>query len=849
MSPPGAVAGTARRADPAMLRVWALIGGFAIAAVLLTGTTLANRDPYVPDVHIPWLVLAAAFAFCLATSVHFEVRRQAHGVQLSQLPLVLGFFFYSPMALVAAATVGTVIVQANRRLPLVKAAFNISMIAFSTAVDVALFRWLAPHGASVSPSVWPATFASTLADDLIAALAIAFVIGIVEKQWSLASVGKVLQFAFLINVVTTSLALVAVTSLSREFDTAWMLVLLAALITVAVKLHHRLSQRHQALRQLYDFTRDLGPVAHEVDELGNPLQEIRGLLHAEQIELCLFSGETGLTRVVVAEGSVTTDIQLEDVTLDERVAGVLLTGESHLTRLHRRTPLLPRRNAREIGTVEPGPADEDMLIVPVGAPDRRIGALIAHQRSGDVRQFDQEDLTLLETVATQLDTALEKGRLVENLRRAATRDSLTGLANLDAIRAHLTGLLAQRADTAQESGVVVVFVDLDRFQDVNDTLGHDAGDRLLVDVAQRLSAAAPYEAIAARVGADKFVLVLRGSASSEVARLAAIAIKSRLDGPVRLADLSADVRVTVGIARAPDHGTDASTLLRRAEMAMSAAKGSTTGIAEWEPTHERGGPRRLAMVTALRKALADGTLDVHYQPKIELGSGRVTGMEALVRWTDPEFGPVRPDEFVPLAETCGLVGALTTNVLRKALETCRSWHEQGKPIGVAVNLSARSLNDPVLVGQVAALLTATGVKPRHLTLEITESSVMDNPERCIEVLRSLRALGVRLSIDDFGTGYSSLTYVKGLPVHELKVDKSFIDSIDRDEADRAVVRAVVELSHSLGLATVAEGVEEPEQALVLEGLGLQQVQGYFYARPMPADQATEWLRTRPAARV
>jgi EAL domain-containing protein (putative c-di-GMP-specific phosphodiesterase class I) len=224
-------------------------------------------------------------------------------------------------------------------------------------------------------------------------------------------------------------------------------------------------------------------------------------------------------------------------------------------------------------------------------------------------------------------------------------------------------------------------------------------------------------------------------------------------------------------------------------------------------------------------------------------------MEALVRWTDPEFGPVRPDEFVPLAETCGLVGALTTNVLRKALETCRSWHEQGKPIGVAVNLSARSLNDPVLVGQVAALLTATGVKPRHLTLEITESSVMDNPERCIEVLRSLRALGVRLSIDDFGTGYSSLTYVKGLPVHELKIDKSFVDTIDRDEADRAVVRAVVELSHSLGLATVAEGVEEPEQALVLEGLGLQQVQGYFYARPMPAEQATEWLRTRPAARV
>ena len=240
---------------------------------------------------------------------------------------------------------------------------------------------------------------------------------------------------------------------------------------------------------------------------------------------------------------------------------------------------------------------------------------------------------------------------------------------------------------------------------------------------------------------------------------------------------------------------------------------------------------------------------MHYQPKIELGSGRVTGMEALVRWTHPEFGAVRPDEFVPLAETCGLVGALTTNVLRKALETCRTWHDEGKAVGVAVNLSARSLVDPVLVGQVAALLTATGVPAQFLTLEITESSVMDNPERCIELLRSLRALGVRLSIDDFGTGYSSLTYVKGLPVHEVKVDKSFVDDIAHDQADRAVVRAVVDLSHSLGLTTVAEGVEEPEQALVLEELGLNQVQGYFYARPMPADQASDWLRSRPAARV
>ena len=208
---------------------------------------------------------------------------------------------------------------------------------------------------------------------------------------------------------------------------------------------------------------------------------------------------------------------------------------------------------------------------------------------------------------------------------------------------------------------------------------------------------------------------------------------------------------------------------------------------------------------------------------------------------------VSPVEFIPLAEASGLVGALTSSVMRLALDTCRSWHDQGMPVGMAVNISARSLDDPVLVGQVAALLTASGLDGRVLTLEITESSVMENPARSLEVLRQLRSLGVRLSIDDFGTGYSSLHQLRGLPVHEVKIDKSFVDNIDRDGADRAVVRAVVELCESLGLVTVAEGVEQASQAYALEGLGVRQVQGYFYGRPMPAEQATAWLRQRPIA--
>jgi EAL domain-containing protein (putative c-di-GMP-specific phosphodiesterase class I) len=323
-----------------------------------------------------------------------------------------------------------------------------------------------------------------------------------------------------------------------------------------------------------------------------------------------------------------------------------------------------------------------------------------------------------------------------------------------------------------------------------------------------------------------------------------MAVKSRVDGSIRFASVSADVRVTIGIARAPDHGGDAATLLRRAEMAMTVAKGGTSGIGEWAPEYERDGSRRLQLLTGLRTALSDGSLRVEYQPKLKLGSGEVSGFEALVRWTHPELGPISPAEFVPIAEATGLVSALTSTVLRHALSTCRAWHDAGKPVGVAVNVSARSLDESVLLGQVAAMLTASGLEPRWLTLEITESSVMEDHARSLEVLRDLRALGVRLSIDDFGTGYSSLHQLRGLPVHEVKIDRSFVECVDVHDADRAVVRAIVDLCDSLGLITVAEGVEKAAQVVALESLGVAQVQGYFHGMPMPDAESIQWLTGR-----
>src|SRR4051794_27451406 len=481
---------------------------------------------------------------------------------------------------------------------------------------------------------------------------------------------------------------------------------------------------------------------------------------------------------------------------------------------------------------------DDRMAVPVLANDRAVAILCAHQRPGSTGALDQADFQLLDAAPEQVPAASENRQLDESLLRATTRNSLTNLANLDSLRSFLSPMLDGTA------GGVLLLLDIDRFHEINDTLGHDAGDAILIEVAHRLESAPTHGALVARVGGDQFALAIPGSAGGEVARLAALAVKSRVDGPLRFDAVSADLRITIGMSRAPEHGTDPATLLRRAEMAMTAAKGSSSGIGEWEPGYERDGSRRLQLLAGLRQALADNELRVEFQPKIRLGTGEVAGFEALVRWRHPELGLVSPAEFVPLAEASGLIGALTSTVLRMALDACRRWHDIGRKVGVAVNISARSLDDPVLVGQVAAMLTASGVEPRWLTLEITESSVMENAARSIDVLLQLRSLGVRLSIDDFGTGYSSLHQLRGLPVHEVKIDKAFVDEVDGDGADRAVVRAIVELAESLGLTTVAEGVEHAAQAYALDGLGVGQVQGYFYGRPMSEAAATEWLLPR-----
>jgi len=814
------------------VRIWTFIA--ALACVSAIWTPLIRHQHPVVSIGLPAWWLFLLFIIAAVAPLHFVFRRQPWAVHLEAVPLVLGLFFLSPLTLLLVRVAAFAFAHGVvRRQPLIRFAYNVAACAAITLTTIAIFRAV-PHGVGVHTDSWIATFIAVWADEIVSSSLVAIVVYLSEREWTWRQNAPAAFFGLAVATINTFLALCTAGALSYDDYFAWAITVFVVLSVAAVRTYHRLADRHAALDKLYAVARELGPIAAEPSDLAPALKQLRRIIKAETLELAMLGSDPDFATVISVFDDTDTGEGLEVAQreLDANSRG-LLTGAAAGPRVTRPArKLLAQRRVRH---------GDDRMAVPVVGGERPLALLTAHNRSGNIGTFDQADLRLLEAAADQLSAALEKGRLVESLRRAATRDSLTNLANLESLREFLATMLDG------SMGGVLLLLDIDRFHEINDTLGHDAGDQILCEVSRRLESAPTHGALVARVGGDQFALAIPGQAGGEVARLAALAVKSRVDGPVRFDNVSADLRITIGMARAPEHGSDPATLLRRAEMAMTVAKGTASGIGEWEPGYERDGSRRLQVLAGLRQALSQSQLTVEFQPKLILGSGAVTGFEALVRWRSEELGSVSPAEFVPLAEASGLISALTTNVLRLALEATRRWHDAGAWVGVAVNISARSLDDPVLVGQVAAMLTASGVEPRWLTLEITESSVMENQVRSLDVLHQLRSLGLRLSIDDFGTGYSSLHQLRGLPVHEVKIDKAFVDHVDGDGADRAVVRAIVELCDSLGLTTVAEGVEQAGQAYALEDLGITQVQGYFYGRPMSEAAATEWLMPRPRA--
>jgi diguanylate cyclase (GGDEF)-like protein len=437
------------------------------------------------------------------------------------------------------------------------------------------------------------------------------------------------------------------------------------------------------------------------------------------------------------------------------------------------------------------------------------------------------------------------GRQAARSEHEANHDALTGLPN----RSRMRALVVRQIEEADAAGsrFAVLMLDINRFREINDTLGHSNGDELLRQVGERLRVAVGGRGRVARLGGDEFVVLLPTGTDGEGAETVARRIARQLRAPLEVEGLELEVDAGIGIARYPDDGGDAQTLLRRAEVAMYQAKQRHQPHVAYSAEHDDHSPVRLALAGELRRALESREIVPFYQPQVSLASGEFTGVEALARWQHPTLGLLSPASFVDIAERTGLVKALTLRMIEQALEDRRTWAADGVELDVAVNLSVRSLLDPRLPAQVARRLEDAGADAAQLKLELTESTIMADRETATAVLDELAAMGVRLAIDDFGTGYSSLAYLKQLPVDELKIDKSFVLGLGSDRDDATIVRSTVQLGHNLGLTVVAEGIETAGVLAQLAQLGCDKGQGYLLGRPMPAAQVVPTVSAMAAA--
>jgi diguanylate cyclase (GGDEF)-like protein/PAS domain S-box-containing protein len=476
---------------------------------------------------------------------------------------------------------------------------------------------------------------------------------------------------------------------------------------------------------------------------------------------------------------------------------------------------------------EPGGKDRIRLRL------KRIDGTWAHVEAIAVNLLDDPDVG---GVVCNLRDVSAQVAAENELKRQARRDPLTGLPN----RNLMTSALADQCGTERQRRAALLLMDLDGFKDVNDGLGHDVGDQLLIEIGHRLDRVTRADDVVARLGGDEFAVLLTGLTTDHHAAKVAEELGRLVQEPVRLGNVTLEVGVSIGIADCTP-GDDPHAVLQRADVAMYRAKRQRSGHAVYGSGDDEERRNSVKVAAELRSAIDHGDLVVHYQPKIELATGMVDSVEALVRWQHRSRGLLGPDEFIALAERTGLIRDLTDRVLELALQQCATWRSEGLDIPVAVNLSPRLLGQTDLVPAVRRALETANVPAGRLTLEITESAFPENTRLLTATLDQLGELGVRLSVDDFGTGWSSLSKLKELPVQELKIDRSFVFALADDDTDHSIVRSILELARSLNLTVVAEGVETPEVLALLDSLGCPLAQGYLFSKPVPGPKLTGWV--------
>ena len=811
--------------------VWGLTLAVGLTALAMQWWLVAPMGAGAPTHrwHVPAIAVAVGFGLAEVFVVRLRLGRDAYAFSLSEIPLIVGLFFANPGLLILARLGSAALVFFWRRTPARKVAFNLALFALEVTVAVVLWHAVLGDGEALGPRGWTATLVVALVTSMLGSglVSLAIALHTWERPSMLSDVLSLGQVADLVNAV---FALVVVYVVSVDWRAGWILAVIIFVLVLAQRGYERLQSRNESLEQINRFT---GEVGQQLD------------VDAVMVAV--------LTRVRTAAGAEIAQIRLHENQGADREWGLEQEGppvetgsRSELldtvdSMLATEPVLLPRSTkdpALRAALVKAGV--RDVLAVALCVDGRRIGTVAVANRLGDRDTFTKDDAQQVVVLANHAAVALSNTARAEQLRNKAaereyeaTHDGLTGLVNWRKLTEVLEAVLTDRT-------AAVLLLDLDRFKELNDTMGHQVGDDLLRLVAKRLVEVAPSYATVARLGGDEFAILL-----PETDRSGALACTSMvIDGlsrPFDLSGLSIAVDASVGVALA-QAGEEPVSVVRQADVAMYAAKSSRRGVEVYRQELDGYDPARLGLLADLRDAIAANSFSVVYQPKVDVADGHVHGVEALVRWNHPHHGLIGPDDFIPLAENSGLITPLTMLVLRSALEQNDAWRAAGLQLTVAVNISTRSLLDPTFADQVARILASVALPADALTLEITETSLMAEPERAIAELQRLSRLGLRLSVDDLGTGHSSLAYLQRLPVDEIKIDRSFLQALP-DEASEAVVGAIVDLGHRLNRQVVAEGVESEFAWHRLRALGCDVAQGYWISRPIQATDVRSFVET------
>ncbi len=803
----------------------ALLAGLAVGLLALTPS--ANFTPqrsWTP----PFLALIVTFALAEATALHVEIRKESHSLSLSGIPLMFGLLYASPLMVAAAYVIGAVPTMLwVRKSSYLKTMWNACLFGAEAAAAALIVRGVLGLELPKNALEWLVPLGAVLVAELMSLLAVPLVIMAVDAKVRWHLFGDVGQSQILAALAGTFTVTAAAASINSPYMVFYAVIPLVG-VSVMLRSSGHLAQRFNDLQKLHTFTRALAN-EHGPRTLDTGLIELVDIMRSKSAGLVV----VGPSNEVPPTIRVLIDDVFEELDA-EQIAGKLIAvvADGPITQLVEDDPrpivqeLLHTLQAKKV------------LAARVLGEVNRVGVLFVTDRLGMRADFTEDELRLFDSLANTLSARLSNDHLVERLELQARSDALTGLPNRLSFELAVTNAVAKSG----HSGVIVM-VDLDRFKEVNDSLGHETGDRLLIEMARRLRASTRANDMVARFGGDEFAILLTSN-DSDVAgdftrRIANI--QNLLASKVDVEGIRFEVGASLGVVQWPAQGRDTASLLHRADTAMYEAKRNRLGTVWYTPELDADAPRRLELYMSASPAMENEDFYVHFQPKVSIADGSVTGAEALVRWHHPSHGQISPLEFLPLVVQAGLSTKLTRFVIGRAAAAIAMFRDVGINIPIAVNLTPRDLLDPTLPADVVRLFNSANVPLSALQLEITEDSMVVDVDTSVAVLSQLREMGVVIAIDDFGTGYSSLQQLHRLPVNHLKIDRSFIARLASDDSAAAIVRASINLANELGLTTIAEGIEDEESLRIVSSLGCQEAQGFLVSKAVPAYDFVRWV--------